>query len=154
MENTTTVTTVGEADRAHLARAGKWARFIAIVGFVGTGLGLVSFIAAMLVIFVAGAVPAMPLGAGQSGFMLAYFVVMLAVLAFYFIPLSYLYKFGGQASAAAAGENDGTFSDALANLARFFRFVGVVTLVTIALMVVLTIAAWIVVGVAAASGGM
>jgi len=149
------VTIVGQADRTHLARAGKWARFIAIVGFIGVGLGVTGLVAGMLIMFAAGAMPGVPLGPAMNSILVAYLVVALAVIAIYVIPLLYLYRFGSKAQAAARGEDAEAVSEALANLGRYFRFLGIVIIVGLCLYVVMIITLMVVVattGAAAAVG--
>lgn len=148
MEDTKIVTTVGEADREHLAMAGRWAFFIAIVYFVLIGIGIVGMIFGLLAVGAAGAIfPGLPASFGTW-----YFTLMLCVMALMIIPTLYLYRFGVNALAAVKGDDEAAMSHSLANLGRLFRFMGIYIIVVLGLCLTALIVA-VIAGLGAAAAG-
>ncbi len=93
---------------ANLNEAAKWANIIAIIGFVGIGLSLLSFL------FVLKGMP----GPILVGYLIA--------LVLYTIPYYYMFKFASEI------KNSNT-DNGVANLKAYFKFIAILTIVTIAL---------------------
>lgn len=116
----------------YLAETAKWAKFLAIVGFVMTGLMVIlSFFAGAIMTFystaMGGAEGAMPPMAG--GFLTVLYL-LLALL--FFFPYLYLYNFATKMQAALRSSTQEELTKSFANLKSCFKFVGVVTLVLLA----------------------
>jgi MFS family permease len=120
--------------KAHLSETAKWARFLAIVGFVFLGLMLVfgiflsSFMATMF-----GSYDTY----GGSGFMSAFGVGMaimyIIIAALWFFPLLFLLRFANRMRTALNGNDQQALNISLQNLKVFFRFIGIMTIIILAL---------------------
>ena len=128
---------IDPAAKAHLAEAARWARFLAILGFVLMGL-------AVLMVVFAGAFFA-TLGVGTyrnstgdispaaSGFAGAFqFVFLILMVALYFFPCLFLFHFANKMKNALAANDQDTLNSSFQNLKKFFRFIGILTLVVLA----------------------
>ena len=155
---------IGEADRAHLTRAAKWAKFIAIVQFVGIGLGILGCILMLLAGIVAGA--SMPEIYGMSeysefsdvsgatagltaGFLIWYSIFFLVMIAVSVFLALYLYNFANKTLQAVTYGNDAMMTEAFANLGRYFRLSGIMLIITFALVILMIIGVIIAASVAA-----
>ncbi|WP_341226200.1 DUF5362 family protein [uncultured Arcticibacterium sp.] len=123
MENTLYLSEDGKQD---LLESAKWAKFLAIVGFVGS---------ALLVVFALGLSTIMsflPNGEhfeslGPSYFLgMAFIYVVMAVI--YFFPCLYLFRFSKSTKEAILKEDNKQLHLALFNMRKMFKFVGVMTL--------------------------
>ncbi|MGZ2370963.1 hypothetical protein ACXR6G_14360 [Ancylomarina sp. YFZ004] len=101
----------------------KWAKFLSIVGFI--------FIAALasIGIFAASsmmsAYTAFPVGG------LAFFYLI--ILGLYFFPLYYLLKFANTAKEALNSRNTQTLTESMKYIKSHYKFVGILTIVMLAL---------------------
>lgn len=138
-------------DKANLATAGKWAKFIAIVDFVMLGLSVIAIVFMLLGMTIAGiALPGV--GAEAMTFMTVYMIVMLAFMLIAFLPALYMFRFAQNAIEAADGDGTGEdVTDSLANLRRYFKFNGILLAIVIAFLLISVIVG-IVVGVGSAIG--
>lgn len=125
--------TIDSAGKYHLREAAKWARFLAISGFIGLGL-LIVFSVVMGLGSPPDATERSPedntsaFAGGIIGSMLV------AVL--YFFPFLFLFRFAGKMkSAIDAGDGIG-LSEAFQNLKITFRYLGVVTIIFLILFLV------------------
>ena len=108
-----------------LHQAGKWGKFLAIVGFVFTGfMLLIGIIMSFVMAFLpAGQNKMMPF----PPFLLGVFYLILAAV--YFFPILYLYRFSAGIRQALLGNNQEKLSVAFANLKAHYRFIGILTIV-------------------------
>jgi hypothetical protein len=125
---------------SYLSETAKWARFLSIVGFVMFGLLIV------FALIVGTFATLNPLGGtmGTGGFM--QIVLLLAMIALYFIPCLYLFKFAKKMQLALRNNDQINLNDSLKNLKSNFKYVGILTIVmlslyAIGLLVVVIIAA-------------
>lgn len=126
---------ISAQDKADLAVAARWAKFLAIAGFVMLGLGAAGMLFALLAVAVAGvSLPGMAAW-GVAG-MTAYLGSMLMVTLVYFFPTLYLFRFARKALDAVDSDNSEAMSESWANLRRFFKFVGIFAIVLIAFYIV------------------
>lgn len=121
---------VTETAKNYLTQSAKWAKFLAIVGFVivgfmvllglffGTFMGMMS---SSLGSAESSAIEAM--GAGAFGLI----YVLLALL--YFMPTLYLYRFSTRTKRALIDDNSEMLTDALGQLKSMFTFMGILTLI-------------------------
>ena len=119
-----------------LRRTAKWARFLALVGFVTIALVLFAgmFAGRIMSGFMdeQSAMTGMPMNnmIGAMGTM--YTVIFIAIALLYFFPLLYLYRFASQALKAVNGAFDGmAFTGSLDSLRRLFTYVGVLTVIVL-----------------------
>lgn len=102
----------------------KWAKFLAIVGFVFTGLMVLS----ALFMFGAGASYRYFGGSMFGGSLMN---IIMAVL--YFFPCLYLYNSAVNLLKAVRGSDQFSFEEGFKNLNSCFKFVGVLTIVALSL---------------------
>lgn len=133
---------IGQSSKSFLLETAKWARFLAIVGFVMTALIVLIAIGAG---FFMGSVMSEAFGsAGSSlgGIGIAFIYILLALI--YFFPLLYLYRFATKMKVAIHNGNQLALDESFQNLKSCFKFMGIFTLVILifyALMLVFGIGA-------------
>lgn len=131
-----------------LHQSGKWARFLGILGFIGTGFLLLFglFFSAITSIM-----PSYKAAAGMpgvlSGFM-GFFYIIIAV--FYFFVSRYLYQFGDRIKSGIEFSNTEQVTDALGKLKSFFKMVGITSIVMLSLYALIIVGA-IIAGIVGAS---
>ena len=116
----------------YLETSAKWARFLAIVGFVMIGFMVLGAIG-MGAMMSNPMMEEMPFPIG--GIMFLY----VAMAALYFFPTLYLYRFATQALKAVKTENSMDLTESLLNMRNCYRFVGIMTVIVIGLYVLLLI---------------
>ena len=122
---------------SYFSESAKWAKFLAIVGFVYCALLIILALFAGAVL--ATMMPMMGAGAGGEGAaaigggFITVFYLLIALV--YFFPCLYLYKFASQMQ-LAIGHNDATkMQSSVKNLKSFFKFFGIITIIILAVMV-------------------
>jgi hypothetical protein len=122
---------------AYLGEAAKWAKFLAIMGFI--------FCAFMVVaaLFAGSMMSAMMSSAG-SGFGSMYgsgviTVIYLFGAALYFFPCLFLFRFATQMQDAIRNHEQSKLQGSLKNLKSCFRFLGILTIVVIAIYVLILV---------------
>jgi hypothetical protein len=116
----------------YLKDAARWAKFLAVVGFIFCGL-IVLF---AIIFAVAGATFLSSLGSGASamgGGIVATFYILFGLL--YFFPCLYLYNFAGRAQAALRSNDQDQLNISFRNLRALFRFLGILTIIYLGLCV-------------------
>ena len=122
---------IDQSSRAHLSEASKWAKFLAIVGFVMCGLIVViaifagSFLATMT-----SSEGYRSSAAGLTGGMgafIAIFYIGIAIL--FFFPYLFLFRFATRMKAALNTNDQLTLNTSFQNLKIMFRYVGILTIV-------------------------
>lgn len=114
--------------KGYLQETAKWAKFIAIVGFVFVGLIVIialfmgAFLSYMTSDFGGSAMPFPP--AIFSGIYL-----ILAILLFF--PSLYLFRFANLMQASLKNGNDISLSESFKNLKGYFKFYGIMTAIII-----------------------
>ena len=111
----------------YLNIASKWAKFLAILGFIGTAfMVLAGIIMAVVTSFTSklGSPFGFPVG------LLGLLYVLLALL--YFFPALYLFNFASKSRIALDTINQTEFDDSLKNLKKMFKFLGIMTIALIA----------------------
>ena len=109
----------------YLREAAKWAKFLAIIGFIMTG-----FIA-LFGLFFGSIMGSLPLGAGglTSGTMSAMAFIYLLLAVVYFFPTLYFYRFATQTRAAIDAYDAEGLAESLGNLKSTFKFVGIMMII-------------------------
>lgn len=116
----------------HLKETAKWARFLAIAGLVGLSLlVIVSLITAVNLSNEKSTSYDDP--ATRSGEIVGTIIGTLIIVALYFFPCYYLLKFSSKMNAALASDDAASLNESLRNLKNTFRFMGVLTIIFMAL---------------------
>jgi uncharacterized membrane protein len=109
---------------AYLRETRKWTKFFAILGFIFIGLMVLMSIGT----FVAGSIgglSSMPLAG--FGF---FYLIMIGV---YFFPIYYLLQFSNKAKEALMSRSSQALTEAMKFLKSHYKFVGIMTIVMMAL---------------------
>jgi hypothetical protein len=121
--------TVTEDIRSFIYESSKWTKFLAIVGFVFTGLMV------MLSLSVSAIISSMnnmvgaqnnPYAAMGTGFLTVFLLVMAAI---YFYPSFILFKFSTSAKQAVLYGDQESLSVAMNKMKSFFKFWGILLIV-------------------------
>src|SRR5690606_41717221 len=115
-------------------RMAKWARFLAIVGFVMVALMVLFGIFAGSLIGMMAAMEtgmsSMPMNGAMGAIGAMYTVIFLVMAVLYFFPTLYLYRFATRTLKAVNGAFDVPgFSGGIDSLRKLFTFMGVLTLI-------------------------
>lgn len=129
-ENSIQVNTLAQN---HLKETAKWAKFLAIVGFVFTGfIALFAIFAGTLMSTFSAMSPELSM-LPTAGLSFAY----LFIAAIYFIPCLFLFQFAQKAKLALQEENSDLLADSLGRLKSLFLFTGILTLIMVAFYVLI-----------------
>jgi hypothetical protein len=143
MEETTGRIVIGEADRQHLGRAARWARFIAIVSFIFIGIGALCAVAMLSVSgMAAGALSGvgdLPFQGMASGLIIGYSLFFIVVLVVALFLTIYLYRFATRTLRAIGQGNDAVMTEALENLGKYFRLSGWLLIIYLGLLALMLI---------------
>ncbi len=146
MEETKGRIAIGAADKAHLEKAAKWAKFIAIVQFIFIGLGIIIALIVLLAGGIAGAslseMSGVPGGAGDilpAGFFIVYGIFLIVALAVSFFITLLLYRFAAKTLQAIAAGDDGAMTAAFENLGKYFKIQGILLIISLAIIPLLII---------------
>jgi hypothetical protein len=114
-----------------LKETARWGKFLAIVGFVGSGLCVLTAIfAGSFIASFYGSIGAAGVGSGVG----AVFSVMLIIVALlWFFPCLYLYNFSSKMQAALRSNDQVQLNQSFRNLKAYYRFVGILTIIGISL---------------------
>lgn len=115
---------LNEGSIKHLQSIRRWTLFFSILGFIT--IGLILLIAIFSKTIVTGINP-------ESSFVIVYLI--LAVI--YFFPIYYLYKFSVLSKAALNSLNSFTLQESLKFLKPHIRFIGVLTIILLAIYLVI-----------------
>jgi magnesium-transporting ATPase (P-type) len=119
--------TVSDQAKRFLSEAGKWGRFISIIGFIMIAL-MVIFSLFAGVMF--GNLP----GLDELPFPSAIFsLVYLLIAALYFFPVFYLYRFSYRIREALNRNDEAILESSFENLKSHYKFIGILLIVMLAL---------------------
>ncbi|MBL7737782.1 MAG: hypothetical protein JNK14_01095 [Chitinophagaceae bacterium] len=124
--------------RNHLAEAARWAKFLAIMGFIMCGLIVVIgiFAGSFFSMFADegyGRYRDVDVDAKGLGAVMAVVYVLLALL--YFFPCLFLFNFAAKMKTALNAQNQELLNSSFQNLKKCFRYVGVLTIIILCLYV-------------------
>ena len=121
--------------KAHLSETAKWARFLAIVGIILLIVGVIfSLIMAVGMSAFTGSFDNQYGGASPfPGFGVAIALVYIIILVLWFFPLLYLLRFANRMRVALNGNDQQALNVSFQNLKVCFRYVGIVTIIVLAL---------------------
>lgn len=134
--NTSIGTQLSILDADLLRRTAKWARFLAIVGFVMIGfmvlIGVFAGSFMGMILAKESALTGMPVNGLMGAFGAMYTVLFLLIALLYFFPTLYLYRFATRTLKTVNGPFDGAvFSGGIDSLRKLFAFMGVLTLIVL-----------------------
>lgn len=118
--------------RVEIRSAAKWAKFLAIIGFVFSGF----FILLGIVIgpILSGVSSMLGEGSPLGSFPTTIFLFIYGFIAvIYFIPCWLLYKFAVNTENALRENTSEKLTESLTSLRRFFKFVGIMMIVILSL---------------------
>lgn len=120
--------------KAHLSETARWARFLAIVGFIFLGLMLVFGIFLSTYMSTIFGRNDMYGGAGLgASFGVGMAIMYIIISALWFFPLLFLLRFANRMRTALNGNDQQALNISLQNLKVFFRFIGIMTIIVLAL---------------------
>lgn len=144
MEKIETIETTLQVDnenRVSLTEAAKWARFLGILGFIGSGfLGILT----ILMFIGSGSllmnnVLSQNIGRAGSGMVGMIGFVYLIITAISFIIALLMYRFGVRTLRAISFYNQADFNSGISNLRMLFRIYGIFAIIYLAITVLLVI---------------
>ncbi len=114
---------VDETSKANLLEMARWAKFLAIMGFIG-----MAFLA--LAGIFAGAIGLSRYSASPlPGW--AFTLIYIVIAGLYFYPILCLFRFSKNIKPAILSSNQGTFNYALGQLKSMFKFMGIMMIVVL-----------------------
>jgi len=124
---------IGQEAKAYLYTAGKWAKFLGIIGFIATGIMVLLAIFASALTSLIGAVTSSSPGLSiRAGVGILSLIPLVPIVIIYFFMSYFLYQFGVNIKSAIAN-NDTVFATrAFRNLKSHFKLIGIVLIVVIA----------------------
>ena len=120
----------------YLNTAAKWAKFLAILGFIGIGIMVLAGLFMGVIFTFLNIVPNtthFPFPMGIIGFV---YIILAAV---YVMPVIYLNNFSNSISKAVAFRETAILTEALLNLKRHLKYIGIMTIVIIVTYIVVII---------------
>jgi hypothetical protein len=132
---------LSEEAQYYLQKAGQWAYFLGIVGFVLSGIFVLgSLFIGSIFSMLSKLQPeaATPYPAAMGGF-LSFVYILLAI--FYFFFSLYIYQFGGRIKNGILHSNSAEITIAFSKLKSFFKLWGISTVVIISLYALIFIVA-------------
>src|SRR4029079_4093291 len=135
--------------KAHLSETARWARFLAIVGLIGIVLMVVGGLAYS--IWITSMLQTMQGRYGgfssnySTGVAIGSAIIFVIAAAIAFFPMLYMLRFAGQMRTALNSNDQESLNSSFQNLKIYFRYVGIITIIGLALWVI-----WILVFVVAA----
>lgn len=123
LDNSTShVASISVESKSFLIESAKWGRFLAIVGFVMLGIMVIASL------FMIGAAASIRGMGGQAAMMGIIYLVMVAL---YFFPTFYLFKFSTKIKAGLTGGSQDDTTEGFQNLKSMFKFMGILMIVVL-----------------------
>ena len=117
-----------------LLETAKWAKLLAIVGFVSLGLMvLMGLFMGTIMGSLAAMSPESAAMSGMTGGLGLIFYILIAIL--YFFPIKYLYDFSTKVKKAIQITDQNLFTEAMMKLKSHYKFIGILMLIMIILYV-------------------
>lgn len=117
----------------YLKETGKWAKFLAIIGFIGLGLMVIFSLWGLTMGASMGSFGG-AFGAGQLAGMSFAYLIMAAL---YFFPIYYLYKFGEKMGDSMRSSSSMSMESAFENLKSHYKFMGIFMIVILSIYVLI-----------------
>jgi amino acid transporter len=129
---------------SHLGQTAKWAKFLAIVGFVVCGFILLFILIVALFVGRMASTSISPLGGAMGssgGFMQVFLLIAMVVL--YFFPCLFLLNFSNKMLLAIRNNDQNNLISSFRNLKLVFKYIGIITLVVISIYLLIFLIAMI-----------
>ncbi|GHV03072.1 hypothetical protein FACS1894159_12000 [Bacteroidia bacterium] len=135
MENDNTQLVITDQAKSYLFETAKWAKFLAIMGFIGLGLmvlfGLLFFIASSSAMAM---MATSSLGGALGGMIfIIYGILMIVLAAIYIYPVYCLYRFSTRSQLAVISDDSLTMTESLGWLKKYYKFVGIMTIIVLSI---------------------
>lgn len=128
LDNNLSQSTLSNASKGFILETAKWAKFLAIVGFVMLGLMAIG----VLFMLVGGAT-IMHWGGGFSGGFGSLIFVYIIMIVLYFFPTYYLYQFAVKIKSGLSDGNGSNIDSGFENLKSTFKFMGILMIIVLSL---------------------
>ena len=122
---------IDSASKSFLAEAARWTTFLAILGYIGIGFMV---LAALAMMTIGSSVSVGPMGGGAW-----ISIIYLALAAFYFLPINYLYRFSSNMKEALRTNNQASLTKSFEYLKSHYKFIGILTIVLFAIYILMII---------------
>lgn len=126
----------------YLNETRKWTLFLAILGFILLGFMLLGSIFYGMFFSLAPGLNEISNGFA-TGMGIVGAVVMFVVVAIWFFPLLYLYRFSKMSKEAILENNKATLTVAFRYLKMYYRFIGIFTIVVLSIYVIIFLIAMV-----------
>jgi len=134
---------LSNAAQNFLSESARWARFLAIIGFIFCGF--MAVIAFFIPAVIVNLPPYNRMPAGFSSGVAAGITILYLLLALLlFFPCLYLYKFSIKMQVSLNTVSQETFDESLKNLKSMFKFYGILTIVMLSVYALIFVIAMIV----------
>jgi MFS family permease len=130
---------ISDQSKNYLLETAKWAKFLAIIGFIGIGLMI------LIGIFISAFMGTMAnaseeLAAWGTSFYALISVFYIGIAVLYLYPVIKLYQFADQTKKALADNNSEGISFAFESQKSMFKFMGIMTIIVMGLYVLFILA--------------
>ncbi|MBK9735665.1 MAG: hypothetical protein IPO92_12150 [Saprospiraceae bacterium] len=133
---------VEDQAKVYLKETAKWSNFLAIVGLVMSGLFMLMGIGVMIFMgSIAGASEDPNLKIFSGGFGIMYGLIYILIAAFYVYPCLKLYGFAKKTKASINLNDSFQLTEALSQLNAMFKFMGILTIIVLALYLLIILVA-------------
>lgn len=128
---------VDATTKTHLSEAAKWARFLAIMGFIFLGLMIIGGIFAAVMMATTASQFDSEYGSSGAGLMMGSFgagmaIIYIVLAVLYFFPCLFLFRFASKTKQALASNDQTDLNSGIQNLKSMFRYMGILTIVILA----------------------
>ena len=137
--------TIDNPIKVHLVEAAKWGRFLAIVGFIFCAIFLLAGLSKASSLSGASSSPyydeygnAYPAPSASVPDTTLFILLVLSSI-LYFFPCLFMLRFSNKIKLALLADDQERLTDSFRNLKLMFRFVGIITLIFVALYLLLII---------------
>jgi hypothetical protein len=121
--------------KAHLQETARWGKFLSIIGFIMCGLVAIGgiFFSTILTSFMSRSegYEGTSFNATGLGAAMAFVYIIFGVI--YFFPCLFLFRFSTQMKTALNANEQDRLNSAFQNLKALFRYVGIITIIVLAL---------------------
>ncbi|HYE53338.1 MAG TPA: DUF5362 family protein [Chitinophagaceae bacterium] len=133
---------VDQQSNAYLHETARWAKFLAIVGFIACAFIVLAGI------FAGSIMSSMGDGFGMAGLGVGAAIMYILIALLWFFPCLFLYRFAVRTQVALRNNEQQNLTAGLANLKSYFKFVGILTIIFISIYLLIFIFAMLGAGMA------
>ena len=130
---------IDNISKSHLSEAAKWARFLAICGFIFLGLMIIyGIVVSFVMVDMASALSQVDSTPGENslknmmGIGMVIFYIVFAVIAFF--PYYFLLRFANKMKAALISNDQDALNGSFQNLKILYRYMGILMIISLVLM--------------------